>query len=165
MEHSYQGAFGQVELRPLTEEHIEAMRILRNRCRDCFVYSGEISGEEQARWYQKYLKTENDFVFSVFREGTWIGAAALYDFQGTSVEFGRLMIDHEAAGRHGLGVEVTKCACNIAFQQLGVDEIHLVVFRDNTPAVRTYTKAGFAVGREFAENNKAMFLMERRKEE
>lgn len=165
MEHSYQATFGRVELRPLTEDHIESMRILRNRCRNSFVYSKEISSEEQARWYQKYLKTENDYVFSVFCGGNWIGAAALYDFQGTSVEFGRLMIDHEAAGRHGLGVEVTKCACNIAFQQLGVDEIHLVVYQDNMPAVKTYFNAGFAVQREFAENNQEMFLMERRKEE
>lgn len=166
MNHKYNGEYGHVRLCPVTRDEIEKMRILRNSCRDSFVYSKEITQEEQVRWFEKYTKAEGDFTFSVFCGEAWVGVVALYNLQGSSIEFGRLMISQSDAGKHGLGAEVTKCACEIAFRQMDIQRVHLVVYKGNIPAVKTYMKAGFTVCEDTCDqNNREMFQMELKRKE
>lgn len=161
MKHNYQLKRDCLVLYPLEERDIEKMRLLRNNCREAFVYSDEISCEEQIDWYQKYLQKDDDIMFSVLCRGKWVGAVALYNLHGTSAEFGRLMIDQKAAGKKGLGADVTRCVCEIAFQQMGMDRIRLEVYADNIPAMKTYLKVGFSqYGVSYDIRSKKMFLME-----
>jgi len=143
MKHTYSVRLGELQLRPLEEADLENVRLLRNRNRQWFVYSGEITQERQKTWYQQYLLQDGDYMFSAFYRNIWIGAAALYDTADGQTEFGRLLVDRVAAGRGGLGTEITKAICQIGFEQLSIKTICLEVYTDNIPAQVTYLKAGF----------------------
>lgn len=84
-------------------------------------------------------------MFAVCFQSRRVGAVAIYqvDTKKKTAEFGRLMIDREAAGVGGLGVKVTQAVCKIAFEQLGVHTVLLEVYEDNEAAKVTYQRAGF----------------------
>lgn len=150
MDHTFSNSFGGVVLSPLAESDLEALRRLRNQNATWFLNSAEISEEQQRAWYQRYLQKKNDVMFRVGtreRREQFIGAVALYDIDRETgqAEFGRLMIDREAAGRSGLGYDATMCACEFGFARLGLQRIYLDVYADNIAAVKTYEKAGFYV--------------------
>lgn len=157
MKHGYSMRYRRVELRPLTAETAEQMRVLRNARRDCFVNSGEISTEAQEKWFQNYLKKPNDYMFAVFhvRTGKWIGAVSIYDVDvsGGQAEFGRLLIDKTLVNESGLGADTTVCACRIAFSMLDIQRVVLEVYADNAPAVHTYLHSGFRQYGEISDNN------------
>lgn len=163
MQHSYTMRDGDLLLCPLEKTAIEQMRILRNANRSCFVYSGEIAPEGQAQWFERYLHQPGDYVFSVFYGGRWVGSVSLYDVREGEAEFGRLMIDRQAAGRGGLGRTVTETACQLGFDQLGLHRIHLEVYEDNLPARRTYEQAGFVpCGTTADASGRGLVQMERK---
>lgn len=147
MKHDYTQSFDRVELVPLSSEDAEKMRLLRNRNSRFFFNASVIEKEQQQCWYQKYLNTPGDYMFSVYLKGPgiWVGAVGIYDVdpQNGSAEFGRILIDKQAAQQSGLGVDTTKAACEFAFRELGLQTIHLEVYAQNLPAVTTYLKAGF----------------------
>jgi len=148
MFHKLTGYFNRVILQPLVEEDIEPLRVLRNRERKWFIYSEEINWKSQQLWFGKYLQKENDYMFSVTemnRPNVFIGAVALYNVinDEKTCEFGRIVIDREAATQKELGFDTTVCACEIGFKQLGLKRIVLEVFKDNIRAVKTYQKTGF----------------------
>ena len=165
MNHDYTMKYDRVELRPLTYEDAENMRILRNSNRDRFVTSAEISREAQRAWFEKYLKKNGDCMFSVYhiKTGKWIGAVGIYDIneEAGTAEFGRLLVDKTVTGESGLGTDTTICACSIAFSHIKVKKVLLEVYEDNIPAVRTYLRSGFTeYGETFDDNGKRMILME-----
>lgn len=163
MRHTLRGAHGTVDLYPLEKEDIEFVRILRNRNRDRFLYSQEISADAQQKWYADYLEKPGDYMFTVWLHGRRVGAVAIYqvDLQAKSAEFGRLMIDREAAGVRGLGVDTTLAACKIACGQLGLHTITLEVYEDNEAAKVTYQRAGFvSVGSACDDTGKKIIKME-----
>ena len=98
------------------------------------------------------------------RPEQFIGAVALYDIDGETrqAEFGRLMIDREAAGRRGLGYDATVCACEFGFARLGLQRIYLDVYADNIAAVKTYEKAGFITYDRKKMNGRQLLNMERK---
>lgn len=154
-------------LMPLAQNELELMRCLRNQNRFSFLTSNIITEEMQQLWYQKYLQRSEDYMFSVLvrKAHTWIGTVALYDIdrEKQQAEFGRLMIDRKAAGRGGMGYEATMCACEIGFQQLGLQRIYLDVFADNLPAVKTYEKAGFHIyGKKEASGRELLYMEKER---
>lgn len=155
MKHEYVLAYGRVILRPLEMEDAEKMRILRNKNRRFFVCSEEITEEQQQQWYKTYLNRKNDYLFSVFYQEKWVGTVSLYDVdtEQSCAEFGRLMIDRDAAGIGGLGLDATQAACRIAFEDLGIHTVKLEVYEDNEAAKATYLKAGFAPVETFCDNS------------
>lgn len=168
MEHQFVGQFHHVLLSPLRETDLESLRCLRNKNAVSFLNSSEISREQQSAWYQRYLVEEYDVMFRVATTDApqrFIGAAALYDIDPgkKQAEFGRLLIDREAAGRNHLGYETTMCACEIGFKQLGLQRVYLDVYADNLPAVKTYLRAGFSVFKESKMNGRPLLYMEKNK--
>jgi RimJ/RimL family protein N-acetyltransferase len=145
VKHSFALDYNTVLLRPLEETDIDSMRLLRNKCRNSFINSNEISSEEQRKWYQNYLGKPGDYMFSIIYRDAWVGAVALYNVDSSHAEFGRLMINKEVTGRKGLGVEATIGACKIGFEQLGLSTICLEVYADNLAAIKTYERSGFLV--------------------
>lgn len=164
MQHEFYGGSGKVLLRPLREDDIEYIRILRNRHRECFLFSGEISAGAQKQWYTTYLKKEGDYIFTVCLGERSIGAVAIYEVdKGTGTgEFGRLMIERQSPIIKGLGVDTTKAACQIAFEQMGLSKLKLEVYCDNIAAQITYLKAGFRPTDTFMDKDgKNVLQMER----
>lgn len=160
MKHEYAISYKRVQLQSLTWEDAEKMRQLRNRNSSKFFDTKEISEEMQKKWYANYLKAENDYMFSVYLKDSneWIGAVSIYnvDLENETGEFGRLLIGSEKI--RGLGVDATVAACKFAFEQLGIKMVHLEVYADNIPAVKTYKKAGFKLCKAKNAENKADIL-------
>jgi RimJ/RimL family protein N-acetyltransferase len=150
-----------IRLQPIEKDDIEEIRLLRNANKDFFFYSREITTDEQESWFEKYLKRKDDYTFKVVKTSNTyeiIGMVALYDFQPDlkQCEFGRIIINHNKVNEKGIGLKATKCACQIAFEQLGVDKIVLEVFADNIRAYKTYISAGFReTGRGYKKGSEA----------
>ena len=154
------GNYDDIRLFPIEKEDIEEIRILRNDNKNFFFYSEEITEEEQKKWFEKYIKKDDDYTFKIVKTSDLhdiIGIVALYDFipDIKQCEFGRIIINHNKNNERGIGLKATECACQIAFEQLGVDKIILEVFADNIRAFKTYLKAGFKeIRRECTQSNK-----------
>lgn len=167
MTHNFQNEFEDIVLKPLEEKNIEDLRNLRNKeeNRKCFIYQKEITKEEQENWYKKYSEKEEDLMFSAFlkeNEEYPIGFAALYniDKNNKKCEFGRIIVDKSKVTKKGIGYQITKCLCDIGFQDLGLDMIYLEVFSDNIPALKTYLKVGFIEKNRYQKDNKEIIYME-----
>lgn len=167
MTHNFQNEFEDIVLKPLEEKNIEDLRNLRNKeeNRKCFIYQKEITKEEQKNWYKKYSEKEEDLMFSAFlkeNEEYPIGFAALYniDKNNKKCEFGRIIVDKSKVTKKGIGYQITKCLCDIGFQDLGLDMIYLEVFSDNIPALKTYLKVGFIEKNRYQKDNKEIIYME-----
>ena len=161
MKHQFTCTDGDIELRPMSAADSELYRRLRNQeyNRSCFLFSGIISTEEQQQWYENYLKKPNDYMFSIYNQkGQFLGGAALYDITETSAEFGRIIIDKEAAGKNGIGCQVLLLLCDFSRQQLRLQNLHLEVFEDNLPAVKTYVKAGFQIQKSYPHSDSGRVL-------
>lgn len=148
MLHQYCGETKRLSLIPLLQQHIEPLRQLRNRERQYFVFSKELSVQEQCEWYNQYQRKPNDYMFCVTlkaRANEFIGATALYDVDklNKTAEFGRIVIDKSKCEDNGIGAEATLATCKIGFDLLDLKKIELEVFKDNLRAIRAYEKVGF----------------------
>ena len=65
MKHDYKYLSHRVQLRPLEQEDIEPLRILRNQNRQYFLSQQEITKKEQEEWYRSYLTRMNDIMFKI----------------------------------------------------------------------------------------------------
>ena len=167
MLHELKKKFEDIVLKPLEQKNIEDLRNLRNKKenRKCFIYQKEITKEEQEKWYKKYLEKEEDLMFSAFlkeNEENPVGFAALYDIDKNSkkCEFGRIIVDKSKVIKKGIGYQITKCLCDIGFQNLGLDMIYLEVFSDNIPALKTYLKVGFVEKNRYKKEDREIIYME-----
>ncbi len=167
MIHNYKDSYDHIELHPLTEEFIEDMRRLRNKNRNCFIFSDIITEDGQVAWYNSYIRKNGDYLFSIIRkdDNRFIGTVSLYNVMGDEAEFGRLMINKDIVKEKGLGLEVVICACKIGFKQLKLERMILEVFEDNLPALKTYIKAGFNIYHKYDFNNKVIIQMNITKDE
>lgn len=170
MNHTFTESYERIILKPLSTGGAEQMRILRNKNSNCFFNRSYISKQKQIEWYQTYLVTQDDYMFSAFLTATdqWVGAVGIYhvDRLNDRCEFGRLMIDRSATTERGLGVDTTLGACQFAFHQLDLSTVFLEVFQDNLAAVRTYERAGFQVcGTRMNDEEKTILCMEKYKSE
>jgi RimJ/RimL family protein N-acetyltransferase len=147
LNHAYNGAFRSIELEPLTRENIEYLRVLRNRNKKWFLDSVDIASEEQEIWFSKYVNNKKDFMFQSIYDGYIIGFVGIcnVDLLNKKAELGRLIVDCDKTKKHGIGREIVKCACNIAYTQIELNELYLVVYDNNIAALITYLKSGFII--------------------
>lgn len=145
MDHNLKDEYNRVRLEPLKAYELEKMRELRNENRGFFISRDIITPEQQIKWYDNYLKKENDFMFSVYYKNTdiWIGVVGLYNIIAQEAEFGRIIVDSKLVNEKGLGLDTTICTCKIGFNNINISKIKLEVFSNNFSAIKTYEKAGF----------------------
>lgn len=155
---------GTLLLKEIEYNDLENLRLLRNEYRQYFINQDLISSEQQRKWYEKYLKT-NDIVFSVFFEEEWSGCVSLYNKQDDNsfVEFGRFMLKNKT--HKGLGKYVANLACQYAFAQLNVQSIILEVFVDNLKAINVYKKVGFKESAIKSTYDKEIMIMKLSKDD
>ncbi len=146
----------------LTEEHIQHMRIWRNQpeIKSHFIYDGDITEEQQIKWWTEYKADDKYYSFIAFEDGKSIGSVSLYaDTDWKVAEFGRLMVGEKSVWGKGYGTVITELACNYGFDELNLDLIFLEVFEDNIRAIRAYEKVGFATKETRKESDKNMLVM------
>lgn len=148
MRHNYTIELERILLKPLTWEDIEKLRILRNREREFFLDSKEISEEQQRKWYDRYLLKDNDIMFSIVRKSDssiFCGSIALYDIDKRKglCEVGRTLVDKDICSDKGIGLEATSGACRFAFEVLGMQKIQTQILKTNERSLRLHQRAGF----------------------
>lgn len=162
MQHQYQGSFGLARLRPLAEQDIEPLRVLRNANKSFFYSDNEITKEQQELWFRQYLVNKSDIMFSVSTQkdslSLFAGASALYEISGARCEFGRFVIDDSFRGQ-GLGRDAFIATMEIAFGELMMDEICLSVLEGNHRALDLYESLGFVVVNKKDMNGKQALVL------
>lgn len=150
MKHDYEFAYERIILKPLNEEDIESLRILRNKEKQYFFTGDDITPEQQKVWYANYLKKNDDIMFKVVKKeepDKFIGAIAVYEInsnEGTA-EVGRTVIDKEKAPEKGIGMEATKAVCKFAFDVLGMKKVVGEVLKNNERIIKVDLRAGFVM--------------------
>src|SRR5699024_7626194 len=105
-QHKYEFSYERIILKPLGKEDIEDLRNLRNRMKDFFFTNEDITVEAQKKWYERYLKKENDIMFKAVKKEApdiFIGTIAIYDIADdlSVAELGRTLVDKEKAPEKG----------------------------------------------------------------
>lgn len=148
MNHHYTEQFENVTLLPLSKEHIGDLRNWRNDEKNArFLRKIPfITSEMQEKWYESYLKNEDELCFAIYENQTLnrvVGSLSLYDFQDQHAEFGKILIGDEQAHGKSVGYHAILAVLKIAFEELKLDTVVLRVFEDNIAARHLYEKAGF----------------------
>lgn len=139
-----------ITLRPVEERDIEIIRMWRQQdwARRQFIYQEEITHEQQMKWYKKYLRNANDYMWIVEVAGKSIGTIALYNInlEMRTAEFGRLLIGDKSFHGRNMAVEFGRLIIAYAREELKLDVLVLDVWQDNVAALKTYEKLGFVKG-------------------
>ena len=135
---------GDATLRMLAEADLATTMAWRNHpeSRGWFHSTDEISAEQHAEWFRRYLGRDDDYVFVLEIAGARVAQVSLYDIRDGAAEFGRLLVDPAARGR-GVSHRAVALCLRFASDALGLRELHLEVKRDNARAIRAYEAAGF----------------------
>lgn len=157
MQHTHHFAYGRILLSPLATTDLEPLRILRNRERHCFFSTQVIDRAAQVRWYENYLRKEDDIMFRIAHKdepSEFIGAIAVYDIDlvGRTCEFGRVIVDKEKNATPGIGLDAITGICIFAFEQLGMERVIARVLKSNERAQKAYTRAGFYISGDGGED-------------
>lgn len=159
MKHDLQVQSGNILICPMTSDDSEQYRRIRNQDenRRWFVDSKIISSEVQRNWFNSYLKKVDEYMFSIYAFGLFVGGCSLYciDKHIRTAEFGRIAIDTVQKGK-GYGYEATLGTLKIAKDLLGLDTVRLFVKKDNVAAIKTYLKAGFFFSEDTNEDTLLM---------
>lgn len=146
---------GYVYLRPLERNDLSLTLAWRNQdhIRRWFIYSSVLEPEQHAAWFEQYLLRTNDVMFIIEETKELnrpVGQVSLYDidWKKNCAEFGRLMIGDNAARGKGVAKIATRMIVEYGFDRLGLEEIHLEVFKDNESALRIYSNVGFQIAGE-----------------
>lgn len=164
MKHSYGIEHGRIMLKPMSLEESELYRKVRNDVRDCFIFTGEISYEQQQRWFMQYELEKDDYMFSVIHRdsGKWIGGIALYGFNPdiSCCEYGRVVAASASVREKGLGREAVAAVCRIAFESFGVSSVAASVLSDNDRALACDYTVGFRLmGNERLEDGRTLAIL------
>lgn len=154
-----------VLLKPMSYNECQEYRKLRNKqsIRYRFFNKDFITEDAQYVWYKRYLESDNDCMFSIYYNEIFVGGNAIYniDFSKHEAEYGRLLLNPAIVSGKGLGKIVTRFACIIAKQSLGLKRLYLEVYATNIPAIKTYKYAGFDLIQEKGIGVEKMICMER----
>lgn len=139
-----------IALRLLEESDLPLTLRWRNkeRVRSNLKTSRPLSLDEHRSWYHSYAQKEGDFLFVVLerdRMNRPVGQVSLYgiDRAAGTAEFGRLVIGEDDALGKGYAREACVLAIEFAFGSLGLGELELEVFAENSRAVAIYVSLGF----------------------
>lgn len=131
--------------KPVDENDIEWLRETRNKHRDSFFDSHEITTEQQKAWYTKYRESGTDHMFQVaLKSGEAIGTIALYDIDisNRTAKLGRVLLLEEFR-QHGYAEEMVKTILKLAFETIRLYKVKVEVHLDNINAIAIYARAGF----------------------
>lgn len=150
MRHNYYANYKNVRLRPLAWDDIEQLRIWRNdSSKTQYLRKLKmITPEMQAKWYENYLDNHDEVIFAIVETeelNRIVGSVALYNFNGSEAEVGKIQIGDEAAHGKGLGKLSLVMSMLIGFKKLGLSKIISAVHRDNIAAHKNDMQIGFRI--------------------
>lgn len=125
-----------VRLRAIAAEDLEDLRVWKNANRAAFFFQGELSSEDQKRWFQGYLARPRDFMFIVESEGRKAGCMGFRILDSGAADCYNIIGVPEARGR-GILSRAMSMMCGY-IRDAHSRRIGCLVMKDN-PAVGWYT--------------------------
>jgi len=143
---------GRVRLRLLEAQDLPRTLAWRNQdhIRCWFFFRERLTLDQHNGWFARYQRRDDDFVFIIEETGGEqrpVGQASLYniDWDRGTAEYGRLMIGAADAVGRGLAREATNAIVALAFEQLGLREIHVEVVPANIRSIKLCEACGFEI--------------------
>ena len=101
----------------------------------------ELNHEE---WFQQILKDPRKRLFMIETEDHLVGTIQLFDINlvHRNAELSIRIVDAKDRGK-GIGNKAVFLLTEHAFKDLGLKRVWLRVFNNNSPAIKSYEKAGF----------------------
>ena len=129
------------------ENDLEWLRETRNKYKDHFFDSHDITKEQQKAWYNKYRDIGADTMFIVkLKSGEQIGTIAIYDIDVTTrnAKLGRILLLTEFR-KHGYAEEMVERILKLGFEEMRLYKIKVECYWENLDAIVIYHRAGFTV--------------------
>ena len=149
-----------VNLREIESKDLAKMVEWRNkdRIRKCFFNQELLIPEKQKKWFDEYLKKDDDKIFIIeTKDGISVGTIGLkdIDLEEGKAELGRMVIGEDDYLGQGLAKNACLMLINYAFNEMNLKNLCLEVFADNKKAVNLYEKCGFSerIGERFVSIN------------
>lgn len=141
---------GRVELRPVSEDDVDHILSWVNDPEivgHIAAFSGEPFTREQELAYIRSMQSSSaDRLYSVFRpdDGAYLGQVGLHQIHWRS-RVGRLgcIIARRGEMGRGYGSAAIAGALDLAFGELDLHKVWLMIFADNERSRRTYARVGF----------------------
>lgn len=124
-----------MELRPLEERDLEAVRVLRNASRRWFFYNEEISAEAQQAWFER-IQHEPVRFWVMEEDGEVIGTVSL-THSDEGLVIGNLIVDEKHRGR-GFAVQALDAVTSAPGRYVGY------MMPGNEDSLRALKKSGFS---------------------
>lgn len=124
-----------MQLREITEQDLEKVRVLRNENREWFFNSAYLTAEQQQNWYR--TKPDTFRLYVIEEDGEIVGTIGLKEFQD-EIEVGNLTMAESYRGK-GLMKK--------AIQQLTADgrQYFANILPHNANSLRVFERAGFSL--------------------
>lgn len=100
----------------------------------------------------KQFEPINNYFYSIYRHGEFVGIIQKVKEEGKNVHIGRFVINPEYTGR-GIGKVALKALCKHIFSNSCIETITLNVFEYNQNALRLYEKVRFQVVEAVRDEN------------
>jgi len=111
-----------------------------------FSQMGKISREQEERYLEKILYSYNDKLFTILgTDGIYIGQCSINQIHWPSQNGRIFMVLKPEFHGQGLALKVLQALLDIAFNQLKLHKIWLIVRQDNKKGLHLYHRAGFRV--------------------
>lgn len=137
---------GPLILKPISPDELEQTRIWANdpELKRLILRSGDVTSEDQCRWFERLQVDESRQIFAVFEGGQHVGNTGLYhiDCIHGRAEFW-ILLGHAPSRGKGLGKLVLRLMLEHGFGTMGLHKIFLHVGEGNLVAQRLYEKFGF----------------------
>lgn len=113
---------------------------LEDEQRNSFIHKISPDVATQENWIKDYLKRENDYYFIIENrlDNTQEGLIAFYNIENNKAEWGRWVTKKGSFA----AIESVKLLYQIAFEQLGLDELYCDTIIDNKSVVTFHTSIG-----------------------
>lgn len=154
---------GDAVLRSLAEADLPLTLAWRNHeaSRRWFHSDAEIAWDGHLAWFQRNRDRTDDLVFILDIDDVPAAQVSLYDIEGGSAEFGRLLVDPARRGQ-GTGTRATQLCLRMADEVLGLRDLRLEVKAENEPAIRIYRELGFREADDQAPPAGSVFMRRHR---
>lgn len=132
-----------IELRPLSHGDLPLALRLRNDNREKFGSTDVIAPKNHAAWFEKYLATDSDLMFVIWKNGTPVGTIAIYDIdlKNGSAEFGRMVVEASERRKHTAIIAADALIRHAS--DIGIHELALTVREENHGAIALYERLHF----------------------
>jgi len=148
--------FPRLEVKSLTRDEIEIIRLWKNKNREFFFFSDEISKDMQLNWFESYQTRIDDFMFVIWLDEQPLGVIGLRDIDGIW-DIYNVIRGNDTLKGSGYMHKALRIIIDFALEK-NDKPITLKVLKNN-PAVAWYLRNGFEVRKELENSLNLIFTL------